>query len=157
MSVMSLPSDVIISDTSCLIALNQIHAMPILHQLFGKVIVTEEVASECGYELPNWVEIRTVANRQKQRELELSLDLGEASAITLALEIPNAVLIIDEYKGRKVALHAGLRIIGTVGVLLLAKKAGLIPLVKPYLEQLEEVNFRLSDALIEKALKDVGE
>ena len=150
-------SDVVISDASCLIALERIRAMPILLQLFGKVIVTDEVAAEYGHELPEWIEIRTVTNRQMQHELELMLDPGEASAITLALETPNSVLIIDEYKGRKAASRAGLRIVGTVGVFLLAKEAGLISLVKPYLEQLKQVDFRLSRALLKKALQEAGE
>ena len=154
---MSSVNDVVISDASCLIALERIQAMPILLRLFGHVIVTEEVAGEYGHDLPDWIEIRTVINRQMQYEFELMLDPGEASAITLALETPNSVLIIDEYKGRKAAFRAGLRILGTIGVLLLAKEAGLIALVKPYIDQLKKVEFRLSHALLEKALREAGE
>ncbi|MCL2348661.1 MAG: hypothetical protein FWC50_10430 [Planctomycetaceae bacterium] len=62
---MSLANDVVISDASCLIALERIHALPILFQLFGKVIVTEEVAAEYGLKLPDWIEVRGVINRQK--------------------------------------------------------------------------------------------
>ena len=149
--------DVVISDASCLIALERIQAMPILFHLFGKVIVTEEVAAEYEDELPSWIEIRAVDDRPRQYELERTLDLGEASAIALALETPNAVLIIDENKGRKAAFRAGLRVLGTVGVFLLAKEVGLIPFVRPFLEQLKEVDFRLGNALLEKALDDAGE
>jgi predicted nucleic acid-binding protein len=96
-------SKVIISDTSCLIALDRINQLDILNKLFSTVVTTPEVAAEFGRNLPIWIEIIPVTNQQKKRELELIIDKGEASAITLATEIPQATLIIDEKLGRRIA------------------------------------------------------
>lgn len=94
---------IIISDTSCLILLESIGALSLLHQLFGKVVITQIVASEFGRHLPEWVSIQNPNDAASQLVLEITLDRGEASAIALALEIGNCLLIIDEMKGRKLA------------------------------------------------------
>ena len=67
--------------------------------------------------------------------LTLTVDLGEAEAITLALET-DAPLLIDDLKGRRVARRMSVKIIGSLGVLALAKNRGLIGSVKPYVERL---------------------
>lgn len=66
--------------------------------------------------------------------LELELDAGEASAIALALKIPNSTLILDESKGRKAAKRLGLKVTGTVGIILKAKNQGVIQSGKEILE-----------------------
>lgn len=96
-------SILIISDTSCLIALDRIGQLELLQKLFQQIVTTEEVKEEFGKELPEWVRIVKVQNKSKIEELEAVLDQGEASAIALALETDKSLLIIDEKKGRKVA------------------------------------------------------
>lgn len=85
------------------------------------------------------------------------LDPGEASAITLALESKNAILIIDEKKGRKVAQDLNIHIIGTLRVLLIAKQKGVIPSVKNIIELLNNHSFRFNNALVEEVLLQVNE
>lgn len=92
--------------------------------------------------------ITEVKNKQKQIELEKRLDKGEASSIALALEIENSTLIIDEVKGRKIAQSLNIDIIGTIGVILLADKRGLITDVIGTILRLVNKGFRLSDKLI---------
>lgn len=85
------------------------------------------------------------------------LDLGEAESIVLAIEEHAKYLIIDEYKGKLIADSYGVKIVGILGVLILAKKEKLIPSVKPHIDNLVEKGFRLNKALIEKVLKGLGE
>jgi predicted nucleic acid-binding protein len=93
---------VIISDASCLIALDEIGQIEILKSVFSQIVTTQEVSAEFGKELPTWISIKTLQNSAKRNELELVLDAGEASAIALALENPKqSILIIDEKKGER--------------------------------------------------------
>ena len=56
----------IISDTSCFIVLLKIGELEILHKLFTNIVTTPEIANEFGEVLPDWVELITVKDRQKQ-------------------------------------------------------------------------------------------
>jgi predicted nucleic acid-binding protein len=143
----------IISDTSCFIILSKIGELDILFKTYKKVTTTLEVATEFGETLPPWVEIESPKDRSKQLILELQLDRGEASAIALALEIPDSTIILDDYKARRIAEKLGLEITGTFGVIIKAKKMGVIALVKPYLEKLKTTDFRLSPELEKEVLR----
>ncbi|MDP1727718.1 MAG: DUF3368 domain-containing protein [Bacteroidota bacterium] len=144
---------IIISDTSCLIALSNIGLLHLLKDLYGEVIMTTEVYSEFGRGLPDWIIVIQVKNKSKQVEIENRLDKGEASSIALALEIPNAILIIDEVKGRNFAKSLNIEIIGTIGVLILAGNKGLVKDVISVILKLTNQGFRLSDKLIEKIIE----
>ena len=147
----------IISDTSCLILLDEIDELHLLRKLFGQVIITQIVAIEYGNELPDWVIVQNPADRKNQLVLETTLDKGEASSIALALEKENCLLIIDELRGRKLAKQIGLTITGTLGVLAQAKQNGHISALKPLLDKVKLTDFRLSEQLIQQTLKEVGE
>ena len=147
----------IISDTSCLILLDKIGELAILHLLFGIIITTKDVAAEFGGILPVWVEIMEPENKAYQSAIEMSLDKGEASAIALAVEQDDCLLIIDDLKGRKFALQLGLNITGTMGILIQAKLDGHLPMLKPVLQKIKETNFRLSEHLENLILERVGE
>jgi predicted nucleic acid-binding protein len=113
---------IIISDTSCLIALSNVGLLDILKELFQEIIITQEVSDEFGEYLPDWIKIEKVKNTGKQSDISMNLDKGEASSIALALEIENSILIIDELKGRKIAKSFNIEIIGTIGILLIAHR-----------------------------------
>ncbi|MEI7995086.1 MAG: hypothetical protein WCH01_09315 [Methylococcaceae bacterium] len=74
----------IISNTSCLIVLDNINALDILHKLYQNIYLTEEVAQEFGKPLENWMHVVTVIDKNYLRILNTSVDLGEASTIALA-------------------------------------------------------------------------
>ena len=78
---------IIISDTSCLIALSNIGLLNLLNDLFQEIIITQEVKDEFGENIPDWIIIMKVKNITRQAEVALRLDNGEASSIALALEI----------------------------------------------------------------------
>ena len=147
----------IISDTSYLILLDKIGELEILNKLFGTIITTPEVAIEFGQPLPSWVEIQQPSDKNYQSIIEASVDKGEASAIALAIELNDCLLIIDDLKGRKFANQIGLTIIGTIGVIVDAKLAGIITSVKPILTKIKSTNFRITEQLEVIILKRSGE
>lgn len=154
---MSKTPKTIISDTSCLIILTNIGELDLLFKVYGEVITTQEVADEFGEALPKWIKLQSPTNRLLQQTLELHLDKGESSAIALALESPNSTLILDDQKARKTAIKLGLEITGTLGVIIKAKKQGIIPSIKPILSELQKTDFRLSVEIQNEALKQAIE
>ena len=152
-----MPERIIITDTSALIALSNIGELGILKSLYGTVFVTPQVSNEFGAGLPNWITEEHVNDLQKIELLQLELDLGEASAIALALEKPNSTLVIDEHKGRGLAKRMGVRITGILGVMIKGKNQGVIPAVKPLIMKLDEAGFRISKKLKDQVLELVGE
>lgn len=148
---------VIIADASCLILLEKIGALGLLPQLFGRITITDIVAEEYGLTLPEWVLVEAARDDRQLRLLALTLDRGEASAIALALEQANCLLIIDERKGRQVAQRLQLTVTGTLGILIRAKNEGLIAAIKPLLAAISITNFRLSEQLVQLVLKQAGE
>lgn len=147
---------IIISDTSCLIALSNIGQLSILKDLFKEIIITKEVKDEFGDELPIWIKTQAAKDIGRKKDLEAILDKGEASSIALSLEIENSLLIIDESKGRKIANSLNLKIIGTIGVLILANKKGLIKDLISVILKLVNKGFRLSDSLVSKIIDQYG-
>jgi predicted nucleic acid-binding protein len=148
---------VIISDTSCLIILSKIGKLDLLEKLYGRVYTTLDIAQEFGEPIPNWLLVKDVADEFRQKILEMQIDKGESSAIALALETPESILILDDYKARKIASHLGLALTGTVGVIIKAKMNGIVLAVKPILEEIKKTNFRISPELEILALKEAGE
>lgn len=147
----------IISDTSCLILLDKIGELEILNKLFGTIITTSEVADEFGLPLPSWFQIRQPTDKNYQTIIEASVDKGEASAIALAIELDDCLLIIDDLKARKFANQLGLTIIGTIGIIVDAKLAGILTSVKPILFKIKETNFRISEQLEKLIITKAGE
>lgn len=148
---------IIISDTSCLIILTNIGELTLLHHIYGTVYTTPEIAEEYGADLPEWIRVISVKDKQKQQLLEIQLDKGESSAIALALETPDNVVILDDLKARKIAGRLGVIYTGTLGVIIKAKLQGIIPSVKPLLKKIRQTNFRLSSDTELQALEEAGE
>jgi predicted nucleic acid-binding protein len=94
---------IIISDTSCPIILNKIGELDLLQKVYGQITTTIEIAAEFGDPLPDWIEVVIVKEKDKQRLLEMQIDKGESSAIALALEYSDSLLILDDNKARKIA------------------------------------------------------
>lgn len=148
---------IIVADTSCLILLHKIQRMELPRALFGSTVITNEVASECNFELPDFFRIFEPKDPNYFKILRNFLDKGEASVIALALEYADCHLIEDDFKGRREAKSLGIKITGTLGILLLAKEKNLIKAVRPLIQQIQATIFRISQSLIEKTLKMAGE
>ena len=148
---------VIVSDTSCLILFDKINRLELLSVLFGEIRVTQVVADEYSSVLPDFFIVENPVNIKYQSILETFLDKGEASSIALCLEKENCLLIIDDYKGRKEAEQLRIEITGTIGLLILAKQLGYIDSIRNEIKKLQETNFRISESIIEHALKQCEE
>lgn len=157
---------VVIADAGPLIAFARLHQIGLLPQIFGRVLVTDTVFAECAgrADFPESALIREAVSR-KQLELcaapdfsafAQKIDAGEASAIAVAIDFGCGVLM-DDKAGRRMAENAGVPVIGTVGVLVLAKHKGLAPLVKPQLEKLAASGYFLGAEIITAALAASGE
>jgi predicted nucleic acid-binding protein len=147
----------IIADTTCLIVLEKIGELNLLKDLYSSIAITSEVALEYGTDLPPWIQIHSPENKNYQKILEASLDSGEAASIALAIELPDSLLILDDGKGRKFAENLGIKYTGTLGVLLAAKAAGVIPVLLPILEKIKSTNFRITPDMERKVLLLAGE
>ncbi len=147
----------IISDASCFIVLQNIGELDLLRKVYGEVLTTEIVVGEFGEDLPEWVKVEAPKDKINQTLLELQVDKGEASAIALVLETKDATIILDDQKARRVAERLSLEVTGTLGVIIKAKKKGIISAIKPFLEKLSATNFRLTKAIEEEALKQANE
>jgi len=98
-----------------------------------------------------------VKNKGIQNEFEKIVDLGEASALALALELKNCLVILDDKKGRMLAKKLNIEITGTLGTLIKARQQNIIPRVKPILDKLRKVNFRIDPEIEKGVLRLVGE
>jgi len=147
----------VIADASCFILLDKISGLPLLQSLFETIFTSSEVAGEFGKPLPEWVQIKTVQDKNFQSALFLQVDAGEASAIALAAENQPSLLIIDDLKGRRLAQKLNLNITGTLGLILAAKKEGVLQQIKPLFERIQSTNFRISPSLLQRILEQAGE
>lgn len=132
--------------------------MRILPALFGVILIPPAVAQEAiSVNLESWIEIRSLQQEIPPAVLHAEVDLGESEAISLALEVHAAQLIVDDLQARRLATSLGLSIIGTTGLLLAAKEKGLIPAVRGPLDDLLELGFHLHPTLYRDALAKAGE
>lgn len=98
-----------------------------------------------------------ITDRLKADVFGKTLDRGEAEAIALYIEKSADYLLIDEKKGRKTATEHGIRVIGSLGILILAKRKDLLQSIKPSLDLLRTSSTRISDSLYEQALQMANE
>ena len=104
-----------------------------------------------------WIQVVEPANEALILDLRAGLDPGEAEAIALALE-QQALLLLDEREARRRAVHLGLSVLGTIGVLIWARREALIPSLAEALDACQERgSFRISELLRRQALLSVGE
>ncbi len=159
--------DIAVSNTSPLLYLHRIGGLGWLASLFREVWVPHAVVSELeagrqrGYDVPEVAEyawIKQVNPTYTPQEwLSLELGPGELSAMALALEHREHVILLDDLLARKIAQAAGLEVWGTLRVLLEAKEQGLIAQVAPYVDALSRAGMWLSDNIRDRILKLAGE
>lgn len=155
----------VVSNSTCIIALLRVGKLAILKDLFGKVLIPEEVYNEVvegkdgfiEFEREGFFEVKRIKNRRFFNLLRELIDDGEAASIILALEENVDLIILDDRDARKIAGKLGLKLTGTAGILLLAKRKGILREIKPVLEEMRKSGFYLSDSIAEIILKEAGE
>lgn len=158
-------NSLVVADTGPLIALARIALLEMLPLLFSQVLITPMVLEECeakpdrgeGGLIRAAVEAGLLQLLSPSEPLpEWRIDPGETSAIALALE-KHAGVLMDDKAGRNVARQQGLAVIGTAGVLVLAKRRGLLAGVRPYLNALVASGYFLGANVIADALLSANE
>ena len=160
---------IIVSDTSPINNLAAIKHLHLLHELYGTILIPEAVYQELTdpnfpvagateVQTLDWIQTRAVSDRILVKALSNELDVGEAEAIALALEIQADRVLIDERRGRLIASRLNLRYTGILGILVEAKSQSLITEVKPLLDALiNEAGFWVAGPLYNSVLRLVGE
>ena len=154
----------LVTNTGPLIALGRVKAFEIVGQLPFKFIVPAQVADEIAtgarlghpVTMPAWVEV-VALNGPVARLSVSALDEGEAAVIQLALELAIKRVCIDEWRGRRAALAAGLQVAGSLGLLGRAKRLGIIAAVRPWVEKMAAAGIHYHPDLLEKFLSAIGE
>lgn len=144
-------SQVIVSDSTCLIGLERTRQLDLLPGLFDEVFVPPAVAAEFGTALA-WLKVRAPLDVVHVATLKLLVDEGEAEAIALAKEM-GCQVILDDLQARKLAAKQNVPCIGLLGVMLRAKHSGKLTAIRPLVEALHRENFFFSEALIAEALR----
>ena len=158
---------IVVSDTTPLIMLMKISKLELLHDLFGEVLIPEAVLHETTRNVSfqneaeliknsSYVKVVSVTDRDRIKLIQrvTGLDLGETEAIVYADETKADVLLIDESKGRQVALNMNLPISGSMGVLIGALEKNLISLeeTENAVNVLRKSNIRISEQLFQSVL-----
>ena len=157
----------VIVNTSPLQYLFQLSLLELFPSLYGYVIVPEAVVLELyrgrerGCLLPNVEKLAWVTVKQPRHPVLLplasGLGAGESAVLALAHEIPEALAVLDDKRARRYARLLGVRLTGTLGILLKAKHAGKLAALYPVMEQLEKLGFRFHCDTRNAILKLAGE
>jgi hypothetical protein len=159
----------VVADSSPLIVFARSDMLLILRQVVGEIVVPQTVYDECTADVSK-PGARMIAEASKAGLITVHadskiptpsanlpmLDKGEIAAIALALELGEPVLM-DERLGRQAAAAQGIAVVGSAGILLVAKKKKLIKKVRPILEAWKALGYFLSPALITLVLQRAGE
>jgi predicted nucleic acid-binding protein len=157
-----------IVDASPLIFLSKVNQLALLKLAAIRVVVPHEVAAEISAKGDEDITARVVRdNADWLHILPLSpvpsaiqawdLGAGESAVLAATQQATNAVAVLDDSLGRKCADTFGIKTVGTLGLILIAKQRGLLPIARPMLEQMRLNGMYLADAVIDRALALVGE
>ncbi len=153
--------NLVVSDTTPLNYLILLGHIEVLPRIFGRLLVPPAVIGEMRHpkappavaawthHLPEWIEVRAPLV-----DLHLGIGAGEDEAISLAVELGNAVLLLDDRKARAAAASHNLLIVGTIAILDLADEAGLLDF-EAAIAALQTTSFHVEDALLKPALAKV--
>jgi len=147
----------IVSDSTTLIILLDLDKMHLLSNLFPKIIIPEAVYQEISFKKPlketSFIEVRQAKKSELLETLTMMLDQGESEAIALAVEL-KLKLIIDEKKGRKIAINQGIEIIGLLGIIYLNTVKGFLTITqaKAFLNHAIDHGYRINQTLVDNML-----
>ena len=154
-------------NASPVILLAKIQQADLLLQIPDAVVIPQSVADEIRAAGPNdsgrhWLESPPIGVVQADRHLasevaSWDLGAGESAVVSWALDAGGCEVVIDDLAGRRCAEVMRIPVTGSLGVILIAKRRGLVEQAKPLIESLRRVGAHLSDSLVQSALNLVGE
>lgn len=125
----------VVVDSTCLIGLERVGRLDLLSALFEPIAIPPAVALEVRSSVP-WIAVEAPRDKHLVHSLNMLVDAGESEAIALACE-KGWRIVLDDAEARAVAKNMNLKIIGTAGILVRAKLAGIIPAAAPIFADLE--------------------
>jgi len=158
----------VIVNSTPLISLAVINQLDLLSKIFDDIIVPSAVYNEvvvngkgkAGYNnlsTIDWFNVVEVENTGLKQSIMIELDEGEAEVITIAKEKSDLLVCIDEFAGRRYAKLHDLEVIGTLGILLIAKQKGYVSELRPLLQKLIAEDRHIGKTLCNQILFKVGE
>ncbi|MBK8454036.1 MAG: DUF3368 domain-containing protein [Thiofilum sp.] len=156
---------IVFCNTTPFIALSSINRLSLMQQCFNEVYVVEEVIAECGVggriTVPDLYSLEWVKPVKSlpllYSTILLELDLGERHTIDMAKRYAADWLIIDEKAGRNLAEYLGLKVVGTLGILLKSKQQGWLDSFTSAANQMVQQGIRYHPELIRRLARQVGE
>ncbi len=160
-------SQLVVVNTTPIIALSLINQLDLLQKLYGRVLIPTAVLAEIliggaasvgvrELREASWINIVSLENPSRA-DLIADLERGEAEVIAIAQEQGADLVIVDERLARRHATRLGMRLTGTLGILLKAKQLGMVGAIEPLIDQLRQAGIRLGDALVTEVLRLAGE
>lgn len=155
---------VVVCNSGPLIILSKLGLLELLQKIFEEIHIPNQVVAELSQSLYSPIQLnkKWIIVHKLENNLDLllknNLDSGEAEVISLGLELKADKLIIDERKGRKIAetvFHFS--VIGTCGILIIAKKYNYISDIKPYLLSMKDNGYYISDEIQNLTLRAANE
>ena len=159
----------VFANTTPLQYLHRLGRLDWLRDFYGRVVIPDAVAAELdegrrlGAKVPDvrvipWIEVRVLPEPLEPSDIFPSIiHRGEAGVMALARRSGDALILMDDGLARAHARGLGLRITGTMGVILRSKREGRVPAVAPLLRQLQEEGFRIAPATRAEVLRLAGE
>ncbi len=157
----------VLSNTTPLIALAGINSLELLHQLYGSIIIPPAVKAELIGEPEKsavanspWIVVKPISHEERKRDFRTRLHAGEVEVMILAEELGAGgadLVIMDDYAAKKTAKFMGMKTTGTLGILIQAKKQGLIQEVKPLMEAVISQGLYVSEKIQRLVLREAGE
>jgi predicted nucleic acid-binding protein len=160
-----MPSPPVVSNNTPLVGLFNLRRLDILTGVYESVAIPRAVEAEF---LAIDRADRTAALRAsgvatvRVRDSRLprgyvGLDHGEAEVLALGYELNSPLLVLDDRKARGFALRLGFKVTGTAGLLVAAKKRGLVDAVGPLFSELQRSGLYLAPEVVRQAIELAGE
>lgn len=159
----------VVCDTNIIIDFAKIRRLDLLKNIFKEVMIPVEVKeellaeekSETGEDdickaLDEWIKVKSINDVLAVESLKAHIHKGEAASILLYKKTGADFLAINDLKARGIAHVMGVKIIGSLGILRLAKEKGLLKKIRPLLDELRGIGAYISDELYKRILDDTG-
>lgn len=165
---MPLTKNIAVVNTSPIVYLSSINQLSLLKKLFNEIYIPDAVKQELlsggrdsfgvkEIKTEKWLKTKKIKNKLAKEYLLTEIDDGEAEVIILTEELKTGTIIMDDKLGKRVAKLRGIKVVGTLRILVAAKEKGLITAVKPLIEKLKESGFWLSNNVYRAILREARE